>query len=194
MPSASSATACLLQRSHARGSVEGPKTALGLIPKHWLQRSHARGSVEGSRPPWPQIHRAQLQRSHARGSVEGWCCRGAVAGLSGASTEPRSWERGRARPCMKRLTPNWSFNGATLVGAWKGAEGEPGRGRRCRFNGATLVGAWKAGIHFQSQARLGAASTEPRSWERGRSQRATVRMTGIAASTEPRSWERGREE
>ncbi len=185
----------------------------------------------------------QLQRSHARGSVEGWA--GGEPGRAGdglASTEPRSWERGRLPPVVGCCLARRCFNGATLVGAWKvngcgrlritasGASTEPrswerGRPRprprhgspRRRFNGATLVGAWKEVkvlencLHSRMLQRSHARGsvegasrlpvTPPQKWLQRSHARGSVeghtpfhqRTTKIhQASTEPRSWERGR--
>ncbi len=134
-----------LQRSHARGSVEGARCRRGLNSWTWLQRSHARGSVEGQ----PHSHAAFAQLP--------------------ASTEPRSWERGRPPPRPQGpLSRGHCFNGATLVGAWKAASSRVFQlSTSLCFNGATLVGAWKDRQHPQEPIQA-PASTEPRSWERGR--------------------------
>ena len=104
-----------------------------------LQRSRARVSVEGSLPPPYKVSATSLQRSRARVSVEGRPRPSEGRPRAGASTEPRSCERGRAEA-------------AAIAARVKTASTEPRsceRGRskkpaacpraRTRFNGAALV-------------------------------------------------------
>ncbi len=138
-----------------------------------------------SSSPW-------LQRSHARGSVEGRQAGARFLLLFLASTEPRSWERGRWR---RRCQGRWcriGFNGATLVGAWKVPSIRvwscPCHGLQRSHARGSVEGSWLITSEFAPFN----ASTEPRSWERGRAPRGTRSTAPAHASTEPRSWERGR--
>ena len=84
------AEARLLQRSHARESVE-TRIARCVPSAPWiLQRSHARESVETALPMSATKADQELQRSHARESVETPRSIGFAPQRASTSTKPRS--------------------------------------------------------------------------------------------------------
>ena len=102
-----------------------------------------------------------------------------------ASMEPRSYERGNARPISVT-----ALRHAAIVLQWSHVHTnvETGRMPTCdaglrpaSFNGATFIRTWKPGESWRMDA-----SMEPRSYERG-----NCPTMSSEASMEPRSYERG---
>ncbi len=106
--------------------------------------------------------------------------------------EPRSFKRGNHGKLQIKSDSTPSFNGATLIQAWKltGRKlfvNSPGtlqwshahssvetetvdsqrRAGLCRFNGATLIQAWKRDDCGRGNCPVYEASMEPRSFKRG---------------------------
>ena len=142
-----------LQRSHAPSSVESPPAPAAPAPSHGLQRSHAPSSVERSSCVvvfFPAVLASTEPRSFERGESGGF--RG--SGLHTlASTEPRSFERGETGAAPRTAARSRSFNGATLLRAWRGLS--------------------PLGVRMGPEA-----STEPRSFERGEQTPAESGMSG----------------
>ncbi len=181
-----------LQRSRARASAERQMSARMLIARTCFNGAalvRARRARQAARSgcDWDA-----LQRSRARASAESRWTSTRHDRRQIASTEPRSCERGEGipRPCACSRTGR--FNGAALVRARRARQRRDAPARRSCFNGAALVRARRApwptdsssspsgfngaalvrarrARHDHHQFRLGSASTEPRSCERGES-------------------------
>ncbi len=96
-----------------------------------------------------------------------------------ASMGPRFFKRGEHRPHGGLRPPDYGFNGATLLQAWRGFRGQGASVAVGRFNGATLLQAWRA--HGQSPIRAAlVASMGPRFFKRGETATVTYsRLWGL---------------
>ena len=116
---------------------------------------------------FPWLHTLWLQRSHAPSSVESFPKRGKLARAYRASTEPRSFERRELTICTLQTKQRRSFNGATLLRAWRENLLNPWRLPPASLQRSHAPSSVESLQRGGGGDHGGAASTEPRSFERG---------------------------
>ena len=197
------------ERGNRRGFVDAGDRAQ-------LQRSRVLSNAETPSAPTNVSYRKWLQRSRVLSNAETSVSAGVCEASKGASTEPRSFERGNRSTAWSPTPSRNCFNGAAFFRTRKpGAGGrradrrtlastEPrsfergnallighsGAGRK-GFNGAAFFRTRKRLVQAGNLVIRGHASTEPRSFERGNPLHRYDYFLQGSASTEPRSFERG---
>ena len=158
-----------------------------------LQWGRAQLSAEGCNICPIPSHDARLQRGRAQLSAEGWLLGLARLRHDGASTGPRSIERGRLDYCQQFRANNWLQRGRAQLSAEGDLCGRDAPPSEWLQRGRAQLSAEGAQRRGQRADAI-VASTGPRSIERGRQQRRELwQVSGVhVASTGPRSIERGR--
>ncbi len=108
----------------------------------------------------------ELQWGHASSSVESSASAPTQQPTESASMGPRFFKRGETSPAKTRPSLTSSFNGATLLQAWRGATNIKATTQPASFNGATLLQAWR-GHAGRNQDAARPASMGPRFFKRG---------------------------
>ena len=153
-----------------------------------LQWGHASSSVE--RPATAERSRAAVRASMGPRFFKRGESMTAAGGheRSKASMGPRFFKRGEMDMCKKKRNNEASFNGATLLQAWR-AHGCILRAIPCHgFNGATLLQAWRdlsVATHNERTSKLqwGHASSSVERWRILQTSRRTATLQWGHASS-----------